>query len=99
MQGLIMVLLVGIAFLVAMLLLRLSGRHRVPRDASSLTRDAQRILDERMARGEIGIDEYLDRSAALRGERPNGSRYYPDEPSDDGPPAEPDGDDAGPRNS
>ncbi|MCA0251178.1 MAG: hypothetical protein LCH76_02585 [Actinobacteria bacterium] len=92
MQGLLIVLLAGAAFLVAMLALTIANRSRVPRDASSLTRDAQRILDERLARGEIGIDEYLARSAALRGDRPNGTQYRPDEPSDDGPPAEPDED-------
>ncbi len=97
MQGLLIVLLAGVAFLVAVLALALTNRTRVPRDASSLTRDAQHILDERLARGEIDIDEYLARSAALRGERPNGTQYRPDEPSDDGPPAEPDGDD--PRNN
>lgn len=91
MQGLIIVLLAGIAFLVAMFALAVANRSRVPRDASSLTRDAQRILDERLARGEIDIDEYLARRAALNGERPNGMRYRPDEPTDDGPPAEPDG--------
>lgn len=89
MQGLMIVLLASIAFLVAMLALGIANRNRVPRDASSLTRDAQRILDERLARGEIDIDEYLARRAALNGERPNGTQYRPDEPSDDGPPAEP----------
>lgn len=93
MQGLMIVVLAGVAFLVAVLALAVANRSRVPRDASSLTRDAQRILDERLARGEIDIDEYLARRAALNGERPNGTRYYPPEPSDDGPPAEPNGDD------
>lgn len=92
MQGLMIMLLAGVAFLVAVVALAVARRPQVPRDASSLTRDAQRILDERLARGEIGIDEYLARSAALRGERPNGTQYRPDEPSDDGPPAEPDED-------
>ena len=92
MQGLMIVLLAGLAFLVAVAALAVARRPQVPRDASSLTRDAQRILDERLARGEIGIDEYLARSAALRGDRPNGTQYRPDEPSDDGPPAEPDED-------
>ena len=93
MQGLMIVLLAGVAFLVAVVALAIARRPQVPRDAAGLTRDAQRILDERLARGEIGIDEYLARSAALRGERPNGTQYRPDEPSDDGPPAEPDGSD------
>ena len=90
MQGLMIVLLAGLAFLVAVAALAVARRPQVPRDASSLTRDAQRILDERLARGEIGIDEYLARSAALRGERSNGTQYRPDEPRDDGPPAEDD---------
>lgn len=89
MQGLMIALLASVAFLIAMVVLTVANRTRVPRDASGLTRDAQRILDERLARGDIDIDEYLARSAALRGERPNGTHYYPDEPSDDGPPAEP----------
>ncbi len=96
MQGLLIMLLAGVAFLVAVAALAIANRARVPRDASSLTRDAQRILDERMARGDISIDEYLARIAALRGERPNGMRYRLDEPDDDGPPAEPD-DGVGPR--
>lgn len=90
MQGVLVVILAGTAFLIAILALSLARRPQIPRDASSITRDAQRILDERLARGEIGVDEYLARSAALRGERPNGVPYRPDEPTDDGPPAEPD---------
>ena len=36
---------------------------------------AQQILDERLAQGDIEIDDYLSRRAALAGERPNGTEY------------------------
>ncbi len=35
-------------------------------EARSSTRDAQEILDERFARGELDVDEYRQRSDALR---------------------------------
>lgn len=91
MQGLFILLLAGASFLTALIFLAVVAgrRDRVPPDASSLTAQAQQILDERLARGEIEVDDYLARRAALRGERLNGTEYRPDEPTDDGPPAEP----------
>ncbi len=54
--------------------------------------DALRILDERLARGDIDVDDYLTRRAALTGE-PNGTEFSPSPDSgqrsagDDAPPA------------
>lgn len=39
--------------------------------------DALRILDERLARGDIDVDDYLTRRAALTGDRPNGTVFSP----------------------
>ena len=93
MQGLMIVLLAGVAFLVAVGAPACCRRPQVPRPAPGLPRHRHRILAQRLPPLLNGIDEYLARSAALRGERPNGTQYRPDEPSDDGPPAEPDGSD------
>lgn len=51
--------------------------------------DALRILDERLARGEIEVDDYFTRKTALLGESPNGTVYKPTDQSAPGNP-EPD---------
>lgn len=48
--------------------------------------DAVRILDERLARGDIDVDDYLTRRAALLGDRPNGTEFNPG-PAPDAPPS------------
>lgn len=60
--------------------------------------DALRILDERLARGDIDVDDYLARRSALLGDRPtgtNGTEFTP--PPDPGEPrrGEPDAPPAG----
>ncbi len=62
MQGLMIMLLACVAFLVAMIALAVARRPQIPRDASSLTRDAQRILDERLARGLAAFQQPPDQS-------------------------------------
>lgn len=39
--------------------------------------EALRLLDERLARSEIDVDDYLARRSVLLGERPNGTEYRP----------------------
>lgn len=39
--------------------------------------EALRILDERLARSEIDVDDYLTRRTVLLGDRPNGTEYDP----------------------
>lgn len=56
-----MVMMIGFWALVAWVIVTLVRR---PEGASS--RDAQQILDERFARGELEADEYRQRSDALR---------------------------------
>lgn len=38
---------------------------------------ALQILEERLARGDIDVDDYLSRRAALLGDRPNGTEFTP----------------------
>ncbi len=60
-----------LAFLVAILLLawRVSTRGQAGRGVH-VEADAKAILDARLARGEIGIEEYTARRAALRDDDP-----------------------------
>ncbi len=44
------------------------GQHQPTGPAATTTSDAQRILDERFARGEIDVDEYQRRRDVLRGQ-------------------------------
>lgn len=39
--------------------------------------NALQILDERLARGDIDVDDYLTRRSALLGDRPNGTEFAP----------------------
>lgn len=84
MEGLFVLLLAGVSFLAAIgsLVVASAGRGWVARQTPSGT-GAQEILDERLARGQIDLPDYLARSAALRGEWANGTEYRPTEPSDD----------------
>ncbi|MGB4628765.1 MAG: hypothetical protein WBH64_04795, partial [Propionicimonas sp.] len=50
----------------------------VPPPPEATASNAFQILDERLARGEIEVDDYLSRRAALSGDRPNGAEYRPD---------------------
>lgn len=45
-----------------------TGLARRPHDERHEPLDARRILDERLARGEIGADEYRNLLAVMRGE-------------------------------
>ena len=45
--------------------------------------DPLRILDERLARGEIEVDDYLTRRAALLGDRANGTVFHPSPATDE----------------
>ena len=45
--------------------------------AAQAPADALRILDERLARGDMDVDDYLTRRAALLGDRPNGTEFNP----------------------
>ena len=56
--GLSLPILLGAAYLVVRL-----GRGSAPADARS-------VLDQRLARGEIGADEYLEVESALRSAQP-----------------------------
>lgn len=65
--GLIMFLLwtlviIGVVFLIRWLV---TSARRTD-DRTGHQPDAQRLLDERLARGEISVSEYRERSAALR---------------------------------
>ncbi len=51
---------------------------QVPPPPEAPVSTAFQILDERLARGEIEVDDYLSRRAALAGDRPNGAEYRPD---------------------
>jgi len=90
MEGLFVLLLAGVSFLAAIVSLIVAGTGRgwVARQTPSGIA-AQEILDERLARGQVDLPDYLARSAALRGEWANGTEYRPTEPSDDDP-SEPD---------
>lgn len=46
---------------------------------------ALQVLDERLARGDIDVDDYLTRRAALLGDRPNGSEFRPAPPAPEQP--------------
>lgn len=88
MVGLFILLLAGASFAAAIVsvLAATSGRgwaRPPPRGAA-----AQQILDERLARSQIDVGDYLLRKAALRSEWVNGMEYHPSDPSD-GPPWEP----------
>jgi putative membrane protein len=58
-----MVLMVGFWALVAWVIVTVVRCPGAPRSSS---RDAQQILDERFARGELEVDEYRQRGDALR---------------------------------
>jgi putative membrane protein len=51
--------------------------HHHPGHAGPPATPAAQLLDERLARGEIDVEDYLSRRAALAGERPNGTEYRP----------------------
>ena len=65
MEGLLVLLLAGVSFVAAIVSLIVAGAGRgwVPRRPPS-TMDAQQILDERLARGQVDLPDYLARSAA-----------------------------------
>lgn len=53
------------------------GQRPVPQPAN-----AMQILDERLARGDVDVDDYLTRRAALLGDRPpNGTVFEQDRPA------------------
>lgn len=63
--------------------------HPGPPPAPRPPANAVQILDERLARGDIDVDDYLTRRAALLGDRPpNGAEFHhgpagsPPDPSD-----------------
>ena len=60
-----MVMMLGFWALVAWVIVTVLRRSEAPRSS----RDAQQILDERFARGEVDLDEYRRRSDALGGGR------------------------------
>ena len=55
-----------IAVLVVYTVRNLGTRHATPNTNVGAPRDARRILDERLARGDIDADEYNQRRALLR---------------------------------
>lgn len=57
-----MVMMIGFWALVAWVIVTVVRRPEAP----SSSRDAQQILDERFARGELDVDEYRQRTDALR---------------------------------
>jgi putative membrane protein len=69
--GLLLTLLI-VAGIVAVIVLAVRASGRPPHDTGSLDRDAaRRILDERLARGEITTEQYRELRAALdEGRRP-----------------------------
>lgn len=58
-----MLMMIGFWALVAWVIVTALRRSETPRSS----RDAQQILDERFARGEVDVDEYRRRSDALGG--------------------------------
>jgi putative membrane protein len=65
-MGLVMVLFWGTIITVAVMLLRRSAWHRELPSGGQAQPGAERILDERFARGEIDEPEYTARRTALR---------------------------------
>jgi putative membrane protein len=61
-------MVVGIALLVAgvILLVRYVDRHRSLAQYSGASRSSEELLRNRLASGEIGVDEFRERMAALR---------------------------------
>ena len=89
--GSMLLLALAVALLVLWLLKRKGGpRHHSahhpgwqpgpppfpPQPSSS----ALQILEERLARGDIDVDDYLSRRSALLGDRPNGTEFNPGGP-------------------
>ncbi|MDQ7991877.1 MAG: hypothetical protein AAGC63_07330 [Propionicimonas sp.] len=90
MEGFFILLLAGASFAAAVIsvVVASGGRGWAPRTPPTGAA-AQQILDDRLARGRIDVQDYLVRTAALRGEWANGMEYRPSEPRDDDSPAEP----------
>lgn len=68
-MGLMMVVFWGLLIALVVVLLRGTGsvhRHDWPAPSAGATDSAQRILDERFARGEIDAEEYRTRRDLLR---------------------------------
>lgn len=65
-MGLIMLLFWGGVVTLVVLLLRKTQSTNGTNPLQPPHHDAQRILDERLARGEIDVDEYTARRTALR---------------------------------
>jgi len=105
--GSMLLLALAVALLVLWLLKRRKGGHLHPQHHQSWQpgpppfppqppSSALQILEERLARGDIDVDDYLSRRAALLGDRPNGTEFnlgeQPPEPRRTTPPE--DGDQA-----
>lgn len=65
-MSLAMVAFWGLVILVVIAIFRGTGRDATPVDRAE-RRDSERVLDERFARGEIGVEEYQARRGVLRG--------------------------------
>ncbi|MDQ7991876.1 MAG: hypothetical protein AAGC63_07325 [Propionicimonas sp.] len=89
--GTMLLLALGIALLVIWLVKRRKHNHHpgahhpgwqpgsppFPPQPPQPPSSALQILDERLARGDIDVDDYLTRRAALLGNRPNGTEFNP----------------------
>lgn len=63
----LLLLLTALVIAVVVALLRVPGAHAGPAPGARSPTEAERLLDERYARGEIDEIEYLHRRAVLRG--------------------------------
>jgi len=88
--GSMLLLAIAATLLVLWLLKRRNGGHLHPQHAQhhgwqpgpqpfppQPPSNALQILEERLARGEIDVEDYLSRRAALLGDRPNGTEFNP----------------------
>lgn len=64
--ALVVVLLIGVAVISAVVAARSRGQGRTTTTPDAGRADAERILADRLARGDIGSDEYEQRLRALR---------------------------------